>query len=184
MHALCAGNKVTVELVHEERSNRSGKHSNVYKHLVEGFVGRFFVGGHLPCPVTLAVKAHVPVGDIVADKCFKDTAGRFHVIVLISRPHVTDDGIELGKDPTVQLIDRKGFPFCHRSPAVNVCIPCKEGVSVIQGAEELAADIAHAALVKLEVVPGLCVCEHVPAEGIGPVIIQSLERIHGVSKAL
>ena len=184
MHALRAGNKVTVELVHKERSNGSRKHGHVYKNLIEGFVGRVFVGGHLPCPVTLAVKADVPVGDIVADKCLQYTAGRFYVIVLISRPHVTDDGIEFGKDPTVQLIDRKGFPFCHRSPAVNVCIPCKEGVCVIQGAEELAADITHAALVKLEVVPGLCVGEHIPAEGIGPVIIQSLERIHGVSKAL
>ena len=67
---------------------------------------------------------------------------------------------------------------------VDIGIKSEDGIGVIKGAEELAANLVHSGLVELEIVPRLSVREHIPSQSIGAVSVESLERIHRVAQSL
>ena len=122
---------------------------------------------------------------MLAHEVLDKAAGGCEVIVLIRRGDVFHQGIQPGEYPSVDFRPfGEGDLGGGRIVFVDICVQREERVRVVQGAEELAANLVHAGLVELEVVPGLGVGEHVPAKGIGPISIQSPERIHGVAEPL
>ncbi len=68
--------------------------------------------------------------------------------------------------------------------SVHVGVERKKSVGVVKGSEELALHLGDAVGVKLEVVPGLCVGQHVPAQGVAAVLRHRLKGVDGVAEAL
>ena len=71
-----------------------------------------------------------------------------------------------------------------RIESVYVGIERKKSVAVVQGAKELALHLGHAVGVELEVVPGLGVGKHVPAQRVAAVLLHGFKRIHAVAQPL
>ena len=193
MDGLGLAAEIQIELVHEERSDRGGEDGDVHEHVIQRLEGIL-----VAVPETGAVQADVPVGDVVAHEGLDETAGGLDVVILIGGLDLPDERVQLGSDPAVDLgaglavlihIDHVAVDLDHLDavpggPPLDVRVQREEGVGVVQGAEELAAHFVHAVLVELEVVPRLSVGQHVPAEGVGAVTVQRVERVHGVAPFL
>ena len=68
--------------------------------------------------------------------------------------------------------------------SVYVGIERKKSVAVVKGPEELALHLRHAVGVKLEVVPGLGVGEHVPSKRVAAVLLHGFKGIDAVAQTL
>ena len=185
MHAVGVEHQVGPEIVHIERSDRGGEQRDVLQHLVEGLVGGELVRCKTGAPETLLVEPDVPVGEIVSDEILDQAARQGDVVILIGGNDSLDQGIEPADDPLVEL-GPDGIRHLRRRDVelVDVGIKREHRITVIERAEELAADLDDTRLVELEVIPGLGVGEHIPAQGIGAVGVKRLERIDGVAETL
>ncbi len=188
---FCAGccgsgsHKVDKELVGVEW--RIWSHKAGYRHQagVEGLICSQFVGRHPSTPETLAVEAHIPVGEIVADK-FTDFTGTFcKVIIVQSGLHILNQGVEQRENPTVDF-----RTLCHRnlrfgaSKSVDIGIERHEGVCVVDCGEELARRLLHTLVVEFQVIPRRRVGNHIPAHRVGAIGLDCIKRIHGVAETL
>ena len=136
-------------------------------------------------PEALLVEPYIPVAQVVAYEILYHAAGSRNVIVLVGAHYRVDEGVETAYQPPVE----KG-PACvghlggSRVEPVDVGIQREHGIRVVQGSEELAAHFLHPGLVELQVVPGLGVGKHIPAQRVGTVAVEGLERVDGVAEAL
>ena len=185
MHRGLTAGEVTVQAVAVERGHGSHEQGHGGEALVQGLVGGQLVGGHRAAPEAFAVQANEPVAQVAVHKVADGTGGAGGLIVLKVGLYLGNEGIEGRDDPAVYLgtlgqghLGRRGVK------AVHVGIQGKERVGVVQGAEELAGHLGHTSLVKLEVVPGRRVADHVPAQRVAAIGLDGAKRVNGVAQAL
>ena len=58
-----------------------------------------------------------------------------------------------------------------------------KGTGVVKGAEEFPFHLIHSFDIEFQVIPGLGVGHHIPAQGVGSVLADRLKGIHGVAQA-
>ena len=120
-------NQVKIKLVHIERRDRSREYRNVFQYLVKCLICSEFVLIVRTAPETLPVQTHVPVADMVAHEVLNHTAGRSHIVILVSGLHVLYQCIEQGDDPPVDF--RTTFIRNRRSidiELVHIRVKCEE----------------------------------------------------------
>ncbi len=122
---------------------------------------------------------------MVAHEILDQTACRGDVIVLVGGHDVVHQRVEQGNDPSVKLrpLLIRNQRRC-RVEIVHIRVEREERICVVESAEELSADFVHSGFVETEIVPGLGVGEHIPAERIRPEVVQRLEWIDGVAEPL
>ena len=200
MYTLRLRNEIAPELVAIERRDGGAQQCDRLENAVEGFVCGLFVGSESAAPEAFAVQADVPVGEVVADEGLDEAAGQGDVVVFVGGAHVAYEAVLQRDDPSVDLgqslrdgqragpCPTRGARYLHcpsaRLPAVDVGIKREERVGVVESAEELAADLVNTGLVETQVVPRLGIRKHIPAESVGAVLVEFLERIHGIAEAL
>ena len=69
-------------------------------------------------------------------------------------------------------------------PAIDISIHGQEGISLVQLTEERTLYLLYTCFVVLEVIPRLRVGQHVPAHGIGTILLDVVEGVDGVAQAL
>ena len=175
--------QVAEDLLAEER--RDGRHQAGHglKAGVERLVGRKLVGVVFALPETAAREAHVPVAEVGVDELGDGATRTGRLIALVGVVDFEDEGVELREDPAVDL----GTVFdvdvsLAVIELVDVGVQGEEGVGVVEGAEELAAHLVDASLVKLQVVPWLRVGDHIPTHGIGTVFLDGTKRVDGITQ--
>ncbi len=72
--------------------------------------------------------------------------------------------------------------FAEGEP-VDIGIQGKERIGIVQGAEKLSLHLIHALDIELEVVPGLGIGDHVPAQRIRSVLGDHFKGIHRIAQA-
>ena len=185
VHRTCLRAEVAEQLIHKEWSDRCAQQSHALKHLVQSSVGGQFVLAHTISPETLLIKTDVPVTQIVTHEILDESTRESDVVILVSSLHLLAQGIETAHNP---LVEHRTRTHLDSRPArvefVDIGIKGENRIRVVEGSEELAANLVHPGLVELQVIPRLCVREHIPAKGIGAIGIESLERIHCIAKSL
>ena len=69
-------------------------------------------------------------------------------------------------------------------PSIHVGIHGQEAVGLCKLAEESACDLLYALHIKLQVVPGRAVGNHIPAQRVGSVLLYGAKGIYGVAQTL
>ena len=92
--------------------------------------------------------------------------------------------MQRGEDPAVDL---RALPHrdigLHVAELVDVGVQREEGVGIEQFAKKQTGRFFDASQVKTQVVPHLCVGNHVPAGGIGAVFVNRFEGVYRVAQA-
>jgi len=93
---IAAADRVEIgkDAVSIERNYRRGQQSHRLKACIERLVCRELVLVHATAPVTLAVEAHVPVGEILGHKIRDGTPRRGDVIVVITLTRLFNQRVE------------------------------------------------------------------------------------------
>ena len=151
---------------------------------IKGLICRLFVGIHIATPETFAVETHVPVREVVLHKIRDSTSGFGRFIRLVRLGNLFDKRVEFGKDPFVDLGERRMAVRAvgRTRPPVHVGIEGKEAIGVIEGAEELTAHLIHTFGIELEVLPRSRIGHHVPPNSVCSVGIECAEGIHGITQ--
>ena len=180
--------EVAVEAVGIEWCVRRHELCHSLQACVQCVVCCLLVGIHLATPETLAVQSNIPVAQVVLHEV-RDSATRFRWLVcLVCGGHLFDEGVEARENPFVDLGEAIGYwrlAIGERRgiPSIHVGIEGEEAIGVVEGAEELTADLVHTFWVELQVLPWAGVGEHVPAHRICSVLVECAEWINCVAKA-
>ncbi|MNY40890.1 hypothetical protein D3C86_1756670 [compost metagenome] len=65
---------------------------------------------------------------------------------------------------------------------VEIRIQCKEIVGIHQRSEELALHLADPVDIEFQVIPRLCIGDHIPACRVRSVLSQRRKRVHSIAK--
>ncbi len=183
---VAAGHRVQVAIqpLGEERRDGRDELGNRFQAGVKRLIGRNLVLTLTALPETATTQAHVPVAQPFVNESLYHAAGTGRFILVQGLVHSGHERVELGKDPTVDFRTGSVIHFgLLVGKAVDIGIKGKETVSIVERSEELALHFGDAFLVELEIVPRLRIDDHVPARGVGTVLVDGLERIHGVAQA-
>ena len=136
-------------------------------------------------PEALLVEPDVPVAQVVTDEILYEAAGRGDVIVVVCRTHRRYQRVEPADEPAVEHRTLRSRNCRRRRvEAVDVGIERENRIRIVEGAEELAPYLLDPGFVELEIVPGLGIGQHVPAQRVGAVAVERLEGVDGVAEPL
>ncbi len=177
--------QVSIEHVGIERSNGSHQLCHHLQAGEQGLIGGELVGVHVSSPETLLRQTHEPVGHVVHHKSLNQPSGARWLIRLIAFRHVPHERVQFRENPAVHLA-----ALCHGHlrllvcPAIHVGVHRQEAVGLLQLAEESSAHLLHALLVELQVVPGLRVGEHIPAQSVASILLNGGKGVNGIAQTL
>jgi hypothetical protein len=153
--------------------------------VVEGLVGRHLLLGHLTSPEPFTVQADIPVTEVVVYKIVDCPSSLGRLVVGIVLVNLLDQGVEERQDPPVDLGTPGQFDLgILVVEVVHICIEGKERVGVEEGSEKLAAGLLHTIYIKLQVIPGSGIGNHIPAQRVGTELFDGLERINRIPQPL
>ena len=146
--------KIAVEAVAVERRYGSYKFRQRQQAGVQSLVCSHFVTVASAAPETLAVEAHIPVGEVVADKVVDSAGGTGRLVVFEGFGDSSDEGVEQREYPAVGFGTFGQRHLLHvGGEAVDIGIHCKEVVGVGERREELARYFSHTVGIIFQVVP-------------------------------
>ena len=176
--------QIFVEAVGIERCYRRHQFSDGYQTGVKGLVSGYLVSFVFAFPETAAWQAHIPVTEVFLYKIRNSTGSASRLIIGIEGIYFFDERIEFWKYPAVYFwaFSQWYIGFCI-SETVGIGIERKEWIGVVERTEELTAHLSYPFQVKFEVVPRVCVWNHIPASGIGAILGYGSERVYRIAQA-
>ena len=182
--ALQLASEVVVELVAHKRGKRGEQVGHGHQASVERVISRTLVVAHVLAPEAFAVEAHIPVGEFVVDKLLDEASGARGIIAVKFAGHTLDERVETRDDPAVDLGSVGAKLGVLGIVAIHVGVEGEEAVCVVERAEEAAAALIDAILVKLEVVPRFGVGHHIEADGVGAILFDHLKGWDDIAHVL
>ena len=179
------GIEVAIHLVHVERSNRRSNLCYGYQASIKCLVSRNLVLVVLAAPVALSAETNIPVAQVVHHESLNQTACLCIFVSFVSLADFLNQSVQQAENPAVEfgtLLERN-IGFCV-GEVVGICVHCKEIVCIVQSSEEFALNLVNSGNVELEVVPSLCIGNHIPANRVGTIFVDSFERIYSIAKSL
>ena len=151
---------------------------------VERVISRTLVVAHVLAPEAFAVEAHIPVGEFVVDKLLDEASGARGIIAVEFAGHTLDERVQTRDDPAVDLGSVGAKLGVLGIVAIHVGVKGEKTVCVVERAEEAAAALIDAILVKLEVVPRFGVGHHIEADGVGAILFDHLKGRDDIAHVL
>ena len=184
---MAASNTVQVieQFIHIERSHRGCKQGDGFQTGIKGLVCGPLVGIKSSTPVSFPVQAYIPVTQVYGNKILDQPGSPGGLIVFILCLHIFYQGIEQGDNPTVyfgSLLNLYLSGLVGKS--VNVGIEREERVGIIKGSEKFSYHLVHSRDIKFQIIPGLCIGDHIPAQGIRAIFFNGFEGINSVAQTL
>ena len=126
---------------------------------------------------------HVPVGQVVHERG-QPPGGAGGVVVVQVPGHLVDGVGQLGQDPAVQRGGGRAGRRPGRVKALQPRVQAEEAVGVPEGEEQRPGDVLDGLGEQPPRHPRRPVGQHEPAQRVGPVAVEELERVEHVAEAL
>ena len=177
--------QVAIEAIGKERCNRCHQFAGSQETSIERLVSAQLILRHRTGPEAFTIQTHIPIREVVGNESIDQATGFRRLIIVQSCRYFFHHCIEFAQYPTINFRAlTKVYLRCVRIEVVNVCIHCKERVSLIEFTEEGARNFLDTLFVKLQIVPRRSIGNHIPTQGVRAIFSNRLKRIYGIAEAL